>query len=122
MHWGPQTLVGGKDGSADGSKTKNWTDYAVAFTGKKFDAERWAELFKKSGAKYVVQVAEHHDGYALYDSSLSARPPAPWPPVPQPVRRSGLSQAPSVLSWALRRVRWWEPLLAGWPAKWSPKA
>src|SRR5690242_8389412 len=31
IHWGPQTLAGAKDGSADGSKTSNWTDYARAF-------------------------------------------------------------------------------------------
>ena len=38
---------------------------------EKFKADEWAELFKKSGAKYVVPTAEHHDGFAMYDSKLT---------------------------------------------------
>src|SRR6202012_4812816 len=36
-----------------------------------FDPAAWAHLFAESGAKYVVPVAEHHDGFSMYDSGLS---------------------------------------------------
>ena len=47
--------------SADGSKTRNWKELAADFKGERFDPDHWADVFQKAGAKYVVQVAEHHD-------------------------------------------------------------
>ena len=37
----------------------------------KFDPEKWAELFKKAGAKYIVPTAQHHDGFANWDSAVT---------------------------------------------------
>lgn len=48
-----------------------YKNFIPMFKAEHFDAAAWAELFKKSGAKYVVPVAEHHDGFAMYDSGLS---------------------------------------------------
>jgi alpha-L-fucosidase len=48
-----------------------YKDFIPAFKAEKFDPAVWAQLFKESGAKYVVPVFEHHDGFAMYDSSLS---------------------------------------------------
>jgi alpha-L-fucosidase len=48
-----------------------YKDFVPMFKAEHFDPSAWAELFKKSGAKYVVPVAEHHDGFAMYDSELS---------------------------------------------------
>ncbi len=31
----------------------------------------WAQLFKKSGAKYVVPTAQHHDNFAMWDSQVT---------------------------------------------------
>jgi alpha-L-fucosidase len=55
-----------------GSQDKfGYKDFIPMFKAERFDPAAWAELFKKSGAKYVVPVAEHHDGFAMYDSGLS---------------------------------------------------
>ena len=41
------------------------------FKAEKFDASEWAQLFQDAGAKYVVPVAEHHDGFQMYRSDIS---------------------------------------------------
>lgn len=48
-----------------------YKDFIPMFKAERFDPVAWAELFKRAGAKYVVPVAEHHDGFAMYDSGLS---------------------------------------------------
>ncbi|GHU05631.1 alpha-L-fucosidase [Spirochaetia bacterium] len=41
------------------------------FDGAKFDADEWAEIFAGSGAKFAGPVAEHHDGFSMWDSRLT---------------------------------------------------
>ena len=48
-----------------------YKDFIPMFKAEKFDANAWADLFKRAGAKYVVPVAEHHDGFAMWDSALT---------------------------------------------------
>ncbi|HEU5399768.1 MAG TPA: alpha-L-fucosidase [Terriglobales bacterium] len=54
--YGPQSKFGYKD-------------FIPLFKAEKFDPNHWAEVFRRAGAKYVVPVAEHHDGFAMYDNS-----------------------------------------------------
>ncbi len=56
--WGPQKEFGYKD-------------FIPLFKAEKFDPAEWAELFRAAGARYVVPVAEHHDGFQMYQSRLS---------------------------------------------------
>ncbi len=37
---------------------------------EQWQPERWAETFRRSGAKYVVLVTKHHDGYCLWPSDV----------------------------------------------------
>ena len=48
-----------------------YKDFIPMFTGENFNPDNWMELFKKAGAKYVVPVAEHHDGFAMYNSNVT---------------------------------------------------
>ncbi len=48
-----------------------YKDLIGLFKAERFVAKDWAKLFRESGARYVVPVAEHHDGFAMYDSQLS---------------------------------------------------
>ncbi|MCG8390420.1 MAG: alpha-L-fucosidase [Cytophagales bacterium] len=52
-------------------KEFGYKDFIPMFKGEQFDADEWVSIFKKSGAKYIVPVAEHHDGFAMYDSKLT---------------------------------------------------
>jgi alpha-L-fucosidase len=56
--YGPQTEFGYKD-------------FIPRFKAEKYEPGHWAELFKSAGAKFVVPVAEHHDGFPMYDCGLS---------------------------------------------------
>ncbi len=52
-------------------KTFGYKDFIPDFKAEKFDAARWAKLFKDTGARYVIPVAEHHDGFPMYDCSFT---------------------------------------------------
>jgi alpha-L-fucosidase len=56
---------------ADNDSAKGYKDFIPLFRAEHFDASEWAKVFKESGAQYVVPVAEHHDGFSMYDSGLS---------------------------------------------------
>ena len=50
-----------------------YKDFIPQFKAEHFDPKEWAALFKESGAQYIVPVAEHHDGFSMYDSAIN-----PW--------------------------------------------
>ena len=52
-------------------KDFQYEDFVPMFKGELWDPDEWAELFKRSGAKYVLLVSKHHDGYCLWPSQYA---------------------------------------------------
>ena len=48
-----------------------YRNFIEKFKPNKFNAEEWVQLFKDSGAGYIMPVAEHHDGIKMYESDLN---------------------------------------------------
>ncbi|NVK53561.1 MAG: alpha-L-fucosidase [Flavobacteriaceae bacterium] len=48
-----------------------YRDFAPLFKAELFNPNEWANLFVRAGAKYVMFVSKHHDGYALWPSKYS---------------------------------------------------
>lgn len=48
-----------------------YEDFAPLFKAELWNPDEWAELFEKSGAKYVLLVSKHHDGYCLWPSQYA---------------------------------------------------
>lgn len=46
---------------------------ADQFVPKHFDANKWAQVAKDAGMRYMVLTTRHHDGFALWDSPSSYR-------------------------------------------------
>lgn len=46
----------------------DYYNFGNMFTAKEFDADKWADLIEKSGAKYMVITTKHHDGFCLWPS------------------------------------------------------
>lgn len=52
-------------------KEFGYKDFIPMFTGERFSAEEWISLFRRAGMRYVMPVAEHHDGFAMYRTELN---------------------------------------------------
>ncbi len=128
IHWGPYSVIGHRKGGRGYAEhvpkmiyedstyyypylRERWgaappefgyKDIIPEFKAENWNPDQWAELFAEVGAKYVVLTAEHHDGWANWDSDLT-----PWNAVDmgpkrdligdlgKAVRAKGLKYAPS---------------------------
>jgi len=91
--WYWHAMTEGKNNpKANGGETGTWdfhqkvfgADYAYQnfapqFKAELFDPDHWADVFQRSGAKYVVLTSKHHEGFALWPSKeASATWGRPW--------------------------------------------
>ncbi len=89
MHWGPYSQLGLVESWALSDADAEWSRTGIDWevTGKefkeqynalnktfnpvRFDPERWAEIAKKAGVKYLVFTTKHHDGFCMWDTKYS---------------------------------------------------
>ena len=75
IHWGIYSVNGTDESWAFYNKKMPYAEYMKqleGFTASKYDPSAWAELIAKSGAKYAVVTAKHHDGLALWETRMNA--------------------------------------------------
>jgi len=94
-------------------------DFVPMFKAENFDADEWAELFEQAGARFAGPVAEHHDGFSMWDSEIT-----PWnAAVMGPKRDITGELAAAIRKRGMRfittfhhaRNRKWYPRVQGWP-------
>ncbi|MFR9650721.1 MAG: alpha-L-fucosidase [Rikenellaceae bacterium] len=49
----------------------HYHDFIPQWKGDNFDAKQWVDIFQQAGAKFVGAIAEHHDGFSLWDSEVN---------------------------------------------------
>lgn len=52
-------------------KDFQYQDFAPQFKAEYFNPDKWADIIKNSGARYVVLTSKHHDGFTLWPSKQS---------------------------------------------------
>jgi alpha-L-fucosidase len=94
-------------------------DFVPMFKAEKFDAEKWADLFERAGARFVGPVAEHHDGFSMWASRVN-----PWNAKEMGPKRDILGELAGafgkrgirlVTTFHHARSRKWYPRVEGWP-------
>jgi alpha-L-fucosidase len=51
----------------------DYKDFAPQFKAQLYDPEHWADVFLRSGAKYVCITSKHHEGFAMWPSAEASR-------------------------------------------------
>lgn len=83
IHWGVYSVPGGE---WKGKKVGGYAEHLMRkekisrgeyaeklirpFNPVEFDAEEWVKLIKEAGMKYLIITAKHHDGVAMYPSTI----------------------------------------------------
>lgn len=79
VHWGPFAVHGSDPDAAfdyfamkeNAAAREIFSQYAMAFDPKSFDAAQWIDTAKNAGMKYIIFTSKHHDGYCMFDSALT---------------------------------------------------
>jgi len=71
--WGPVSLKGKEIGWSRGREipVEEYDSLYRQWNPRRFDAAEWADVVKDTGAKYVIFLTKHHDGFCLWDTELT---------------------------------------------------
>lgn len=80
IHWGLYSILGRGEWVRFNEKIPKETYEALADTWKpqEFETKEWVKLAKDMGARYMVMVARHHDGFSLWKSEGSYEQFTSW--------------------------------------------
>ncbi len=51
----------------------DYKDFAPMFRAELFDPDQWADIFARSGAKYIVPTSKHHEGFCMWPNEQATR-------------------------------------------------
>lgn len=72
IHWGPCSLSGQEmSWSRPAQGAENYDALATRFAAPRFDADAWVSLALATGARYLVLVCKHHDGFMLWATATN---------------------------------------------------
>jgi alpha-L-fucosidase len=111
LHWGLYSELGGvgtpglsewvmNDARIPAAKYERLASF---FNPVHFDADAWVRQFKAAGARYIVITSKHHDGFAMFKSTVSAYNVVDA----TPFKRDPLATSPAMWSIRTRRSTSW---------------
>jgi alpha-L-fucosidase len=84
--WYWNSLEAGRKKQADGGGSATWAfhvrnygadfpyqNFAPMFRAELFNPDSWADIFQRSGAKYIVLTSKHHEGFPLWPNEQANR-------------------------------------------------
>lgn len=72
IHWGIYSMFGQGEWYLNyGPRADEYAKAARGFYPADFDANRWAEAIRDSGARYICFTSRHHDGFSMWDTDQS---------------------------------------------------
>lgn len=118
IHWGLYAIPAGQWNGKKISGTGEWiqtnapiqvADYEKLrdqFNPVKFDARAWAKAAKRAGMKYIVITSKHHDGFALFDSTVSD-----WDVMATPFKRDIMKELAEACRAEGLRICWYHSIM-----------
>lgn len=73
LHWGLYSIFGQGEWymTNENIDCHEYAKSAQAFYPHNFNAKKWVEVIKASGARYITFTSRHHDGFSMWDTKSS---------------------------------------------------